>query len=58
MKKRVHIIVQNGLVQAVYADNGLDIEVELFDLDTDNELEHATICDAIRELPNFAKMIY
>ena len=33
MKKTVHIIVEGGLVQAVYADDGLDIDVVIYDLE-------------------------
>lgn len=58
MKKRVHIIVQNGLVQAVYADDGLDIDVVLLDLDTEDETENAEVREAIRKLSNFATMVY
>jgi hypothetical protein len=55
---RVHIVVQNGLVQAVYADHGLDIDVVILDMDTDNEEESAEICEIIAQLPAFAKMVY
>lgn len=58
MKKRVHIIVQDGLVQAVYADDGLDIDVVLLDLDTEDETENAEVREAIRKLSNFATMVY
>ena len=58
MKKKVHIIVQHGLVQAVYADNGLDIDVEILDMDTEDEVENNEVCAAIAKLSEFAKMIY
>ena len=35
MVKKVHIVVEAGLVQAVYAE-GVDVEVVLHDLDTDD----------------------
>ena len=57
-KKKVHIVVQHGLVQAVWADEGLDIEVEILDMDTDDDAESKEICEAIRELPDFAAMVY
>ena len=57
-KKKVHIIVQHGLVQAVYADNGLDIDVEILDMDTEDEAEEKEICAAIAKLPDFATMVY
>ena len=42
-KKKVHIVVQHGLVQAVWADEGLDIEVEILDMDTDDDAESKEI---------------
>ena len=58
MKKKVHIIVQHGLVQAVYADNGLDVDVEILDMDTEDEVENNEVCAAIAKLSEFATMIY
>ena len=52
-KKKVHIIVHHGLVQAVYADFGLDVDVMLHDLDTDDEEEFVK-----NMLPAFAKQVY
>ena len=57
-KKKVHIIVQHGLVQAVYADNGLDIDVEILDMDTEDEAENNEVCAAIMKLSDFATMVY
>ena len=37
--KKVHIVVRQGLIQAVYAEHGLDVDVEIHDLDVDNEEE-------------------
>lgn len=57
MKKRVHIVVQDGLVQEVYAE-GVEVEVLIHDLDE-------TYCDIkddvekfIAQLPDFAKKVY
>lgn len=41
--KKVHIVVQDGLVQEVYVDNPLNVEVILYDLDTDNPAEYAEV---------------
>jgi hypothetical protein len=38
-KKKVHIVVHKGLVQAVWADEGLEVEVMIHDLDTEDEDE-------------------
>ena len=58
-KKTVHIIVHHGLVQAVWADNGLEVEVMLHDLDTDNEEEFIETEEFISQLlPAFAKQVY
>ena len=57
-KKKVHIIVQHGLVQAVYADNGLDIEVVIHDLDNDNEEELVETKAFVKQLPDIAHQIY
>ena len=58
-KKKVHIIVQHGLVQAVWADNGLEVEVFIHDLDTDDENEYVETEEFISQmLPAFAKQVY
>lgn len=59
MKKTVHIVVEGGLVQAVFAENGLDIDVMIHDLDArDNEEELAETEAYVVQLPDFAKQIY
>ena len=57
-KKKVHIIVHHGLVQAVYADFGLDVDVEILDMDTENEEENNEVCDTIMKLSDFATVVY
>lgn len=58
-KKKVHIIVHEGLVQAVYADFGLDVEVLIHDLDTEDENEFVETKEFVNNvLPAFAKQIY
>lgn len=59
IKKRVHIVVEGGLVQSVYADNGLDVTVMVHDLDArDNEEEFAETEAFVAQLPDFAKQVY
>ena len=36
MKKTIHIIVKDGLVQEVYTDKDANIEVLLYDLDAED----------------------
>ena len=58
-KKKVHIIVHHGLVQAVYADFGLDVDVMLHDLDTEDEEEFVETEEFVTQLlPAFAKQVY
>lgn len=57
MKKRVHIIVQDGLVQEVYAE-GVEVEVIIHDLDTDDYEQLNLIEKAVAQLPDFAKKVY
>ena len=47
MKKTVHIVVKDGLVQAVYADKDLDVDVVLYDFDTEDKEEYNTILDEL-----------
>jgi hypothetical protein len=56
--KTVHIVVRQGLIQAVYAERGLDIDIVIHDLDIDNEeawLEEEAV---VAQLPEFTKQIY
>lgn len=57
-KKRVHIVVKDGLVQEVYAEFGLDVEVMLHDLDNDDAEELAETEAWVAQLPDFAKLVY
>jgi hypothetical protein len=57
MKKVIHIVVQDGLVQEVFAEN-VDVEVVLYDLDTDDQVEHDYVVDAVAQLYDFAKKVY
>ena len=59
MKKTVHIIVKDGLVQAVYADNDLDVEVVLYDFDTEDKEEYNAILDELTKVrKSGAKKVY
>jgi hypothetical protein len=58
-KKKVHIVVHKGLVQAVWADEGLEVEVMIHDLDTEDEDEFIETEEFVSNmLPAFAKQIY
>ena len=57
-KKKVYIVVKDGLVQDVFEDNGLDIEVVLCDLDSDEPEELAEIEAFVAQFPDFAKQVY
>lgn len=59
MKKTVHIVVKDGLVQAVYADNDLDVEVVLYDFDTEDKEEYNAILDELTKVrKSGAKKVY
>ena len=55
--KKVYIVVEDGLVQAVYADEG-DVEVELIDLDTLDPDEYAANMEAFEEMRKTAHIVY
>lgn len=57
MKKAVHIVVQDGLVQEVYAE-GVDIEVVIHDLDNEDLFERDDTREFVEQLPDFAKKVY
>ena len=57
-KKTVHIVVKDGLVQDVYADNGLDINVIIYDLDTDDNEEYDKLTEALAKLSSSVKRVY
>lgn len=57
MKKRFHIVVQDGLVQEVYAE-GVEVEVVIHDLDTDDYEQLNLIERDVAQLPDFAKKVY
>jgi hypothetical protein len=57
MKTVVHIVVEDGLVQEVYAEN-VDVEIVIHDLDeTDCDVRDDTE-KFVAQLPDFAKKVY
>lgn len=57
MKKVIHIVIQDGLVQEVYAENS-DVEIVIHDLDTDDYEQLNLVEKDVAQLPDFAKKIY
>jgi hypothetical protein len=49
MKKRVHIVVKDGLIQSIFAEN-VEIEAVIYDLDTDDNDEYDELCRALDDL--------
>ena len=59
MKKTIHIVVKDGLIQAVYADKNLDIDVAIYDLDTDDNEEYDNLLTALTEVrKSGANLVY
>lgn len=55
--KKIHIVVQDGLVQEVYAE-GVEVEVVIHDLDTDDYEQLNLTEKDVAQLPDFAKKVY
>ena len=55
--KKVYIVVEDGLVQAVYADEG-NIEVTLIDFDTTDPDEYEANQKAFNEMREKAHIVY
>ena len=55
--KKVYIVVEDGLVQSVYADES-NVEVVLIDFDTTDVDEYETNLKAIKEVRETAHLIY
>jgi hypothetical protein len=55
--KKVYIVVEDGLVQAVYADEG-NVEVELIDLDTTDPDEYEANTKAFEEMRKTTHIVY
>lgn len=56
-KNKIHIVVEAGLVQAVFVE-GVDAEVVLYDLDTDDREQLNLIEKDVARLSDFAKKVY
>ena len=55
--KKVYIVVEDGLVQNVYADEGT-VDVVLIDLDTENQEEYEANLKAVKEARDTAYIVY
>lgn len=55
--KKVYIIVEDGLVQTVYADEG-NVEVVLIDFDTEDPNEYEDNLKAVEEVRKTAHLVY
>lgn len=56
--RQVHIVVRRGLIEAIYADKSLHVDVVIHDLDTDDEEEWLETEAVVAQLPEFTKQIY
>lgn len=58
MKNIVHIVVHDGLIQAIYAEN-VEVEAVIYDLDTDDNEEYDELITALTEVrKSGAKKVY
>jgi hypothetical protein len=55
--KKVYIVVEDGLVQSVYADDG-KVEVVLIDFDTEDHNEYEDNLKVVEEVRKTAYQIY
>ena len=59
MKKTIHIVVHDGLIQSIYTNSTEDTEVVIYDLDTDDNEEYDMLLAAVTEVrKSDAKRIY
>ena len=56
-RKTVHIVVKDGLVQEVYAEN-VDVEIVIHDLDETDCDVRDDIEKFVAQLPDFTKKVY
>ena len=57
--KNIHIVVQGGLIQAIYTEGIEDAEVTIYDFDTEDKEEYDTILTALTEVrKSGAKKVY
>ena len=50
-------MVQDGLVQDVFAEN-VNVEVVIYDLDTEDSEEYEELSRHVAQLPDFAKHVF
>lgn len=48
--KKIHIVVQDGLVQEVWVDQPIEAEVVIYDLDTNDPVEYTEVKYAVGNL--------
>ena len=53
----VYVVVQNGLIEGAYADKGLNIDLVVLDLDTDDRYARARVEEELAELKRSAECI-
>lgn len=59
MEKRIHIVVQGGLIQAIYTEGIEDVDVTIYDFDTEDKEEYNTILTNLTEVrKSGAKKVY
>lgn len=58
MKNRITIVIEDGLVQFVYATDGSNIDVEICDLDSTDPNERDTTEAHLARLRTYATQIY
>jgi hypothetical protein len=57
--KAIHIVVHEGLIQAIYTNGIGDAEVIIYDLDTEDNEEYDTLLTALTEVrKSEAKKVY
>lgn len=52
LRKSVHIIIENGCVVEAFADEGVDVDVIVYDLDTNDPDMRAEVEASIEALKN------
>lgn len=55
---QVHIVVRDGLIQAVYTDTESKVDITIHDLDTDNYDDILEAEAFITQLATYAKRVY
>ena len=53
----VYVVVQNGLIETAYADKGLNVDLVVLDLDTDDQYALVRVKEEIAELEDSAEYV-